>query len=184
MKKTIKRKSAPVESAVEEKIEQPVAPDMADLIIKMQQQLLSLEGKIDALIARSAERPSGGNSFSRPFQSQRFDNAPRYDNSQRFGRGDRDNNYRERSFNKAICADCGTQCEVPFKPTGDRPVYCKECFSKHKDGPGSFKGKFERNPREGGFSKFRNFDKPQGRENHRSGGGKKPAFRRGRKERA
>ena len=38
-----------------------------------------------------------------------------------------------REMNKAICADCKKECEVPFKPREDRPVYCKDCFSKHKD---------------------------------------------------
>jgi CxxC-x17-CxxC domain-containing protein len=31
---------------------------------------------------------------------------------------------------KAICADCGASCEVPFKPSGDKPVYCSNCFTK------------------------------------------------------
>jgi CxxC-x17-CxxC domain-containing protein len=30
----------------------------------------------------------------------------------------------------AVCAECGTNAEVPFEPRGDRPVYCRECFSK------------------------------------------------------
>ena len=34
---------------------------------------------------------------------------------------------------KATCAECQKECEVPFKPKGDRPVYCKECFNKHKN---------------------------------------------------
>ena len=34
---------------------------------------------------------------------------------------------------KATCAECQKECEVPFKPSGDRPVYCKECFSKRKN---------------------------------------------------
>ncbi len=38
----------------------------------------------------------------------------------------------EREMHKAVCADCGQECEVPFKPSGDRPVYCKECYRKHK----------------------------------------------------
>lgn len=38
-----------------------------------------------------------------------------------------------REMFKAICADCKKECEVPFKPREDRPVYCKECFSKRKD---------------------------------------------------
>jgi len=39
---------------------------------------------------------------------------------------------RPREMHKAICAKCKKECEVPFKPSGDRPVYCKECFSKHR----------------------------------------------------
>ena len=38
---------------------------------------------------------------------------------------------KPREYTKAICADCGAECEVPFKPTQDRPVYCKECYKKH-----------------------------------------------------
>jgi CxxC-x17-CxxC domain-containing protein len=26
------------------------------------------------------------------------------------------------------CAKCGRDAVVPFKPRGDRPVYCNECF--------------------------------------------------------
>ena len=40
---------------------------------------------------------------------------------------------RPREMYKATCADCKKECEVPFKPSGDRPVYCKECFGKRKD---------------------------------------------------
>jgi len=39
-----------------------------------------------------------------------------------------------REMFKATCAGCQKECEVPFKPSGDRPVYCKECFSKRKEG--------------------------------------------------
>ena len=38
-----------------------------------------------------------------------------------------------REMHKAVCADCKKECEVPFKPREDRPVYCKDCFSKHKN---------------------------------------------------
>lgn len=34
-----------------------------------------------------------------------------------------------REMFKATCAECGRPCEVPFRPSGDRPVYCKECFA-------------------------------------------------------
>ena len=28
------------------------------------------------------------------------------------------------------CKECGKEARVPFKPSGDRPVYCSECFAK------------------------------------------------------
>ena len=40
---------------------------------------------------------------------------------------------RPREMHKTKCADCGKECEVPFKPTEGRPVYCRECFQKHRD---------------------------------------------------
>ncbi len=37
-----------------------------------------------------------------------------------------------REMHKAICSECKQECEVPFKPTEGKPVYCRECFQKHK----------------------------------------------------
>jgi len=36
-----------------------------------------------------------------------------------------------REMHKTTCADCGSECEVPFVPKGDKPVYCNECYKKH-----------------------------------------------------
>ena len=33
---------------------------------------------------------------------------------------------------EAKCSDCGKIATVPFKPAADKPVYCRECFSKHR----------------------------------------------------
>ena len=30
----------------------------------------------------------------------------------------------------AVCDECGKDCKVPFKPSGDKPVYCSDCFEK------------------------------------------------------
>ncbi|MBS3066687.1 DNA-directed RNA polymerase [Candidatus Pacearchaeota archaeon] len=38
-----------------------------------------------------------------------------------------------REMHKAVCSDCKKECEVPFKPREDRPVYCKDCYAKHRD---------------------------------------------------
>ena len=39
---------------------------------------------------------------------------------------------RPMTMHKAICADCGKECEVPFRPVGGKPVYCKDCFGKRE----------------------------------------------------
>jgi len=42
---------------------------------------------------------------------------------------------RERpEMHQAICAECGKKCEVPFRPTGDKPVYCSSCFERQSSG--------------------------------------------------
>lgn len=33
-----------------------------------------------------------------------------------------------REMHSATCAACGKTCEVPFQPSGDKPVYCSDCF--------------------------------------------------------
>ena len=32
----------------------------------------------------------------------------------------------------AVCSDCGKACEVPFRPTNGKPVYCSDCFGQSK----------------------------------------------------
>ncbi|MEA3189947.1 MAG: hypothetical protein QOD77_529 [Thermoplasmata archaeon] len=66
-----------------------------------------------------------------------------------------------------VCAECGKQTTVPFKPTGTRPVKCRDCFSKDRPagagrgpprtGGGGFGG-----PRSsgGGFGGDRGADRP------------------------
>lgn len=35
---------------------------------------------------------------------------------------------------KAVCDKCHKECEVPFLPSQDKPIYCNECFSGKKEG--------------------------------------------------
>jgi len=78
--------------------------DVLGLINKIQAQLISLEAKVDTLLNRSlpATKPSPKPSVN------------------------------ERVMHTAICADCKKECTLPFKPSGDRPVYCQDCFSRRK----------------------------------------------------
>lgn len=34
----------------------------------------------------------------------------------------------QRQMFPAVCASCGVQTEVPFQPSGEKPVYCRDCF--------------------------------------------------------
>ena len=42
-----------------------------------------------------------------------------------------------RQMHDAVCAKCGNECQVPFKPRpeeeGGKPVLCKECFMASKE---------------------------------------------------
>lgn len=125
MKKTTKRKSitAPAQEG----------PDIVAMITMMQEELSRLGKKIDTLVGQLQPRTQPVQRFD-PFQNQRQVQAGQ------------DNNQRERLMYKAICADCRKECEVPFKPSQDRPVYCKECFAKRKQG-GPAKDRFDVKPR-------------------------------------
>jgi len=39
-------------------------------------------------------------------------------------------NFGEKRMFTAVCDKCGKKCEVPFKPSGDKPIYCSQCFDK------------------------------------------------------
>lgn len=38
----------------------------------------------------------------------------------------------EREMFSVVCTKCNKNCEVPFKPTGSKPVLCSDCFGKNK----------------------------------------------------
>lgn len=72
------------------------------------------------------DKRSGGGGFGRRDSGGR-DSGGRSSGGRGFDRGG-----ERPEMHKAICADCGSPCEVPFKPNGEKPVYCSNCF-KGKD---------------------------------------------------
>ena len=36
----------------------------------------------------------------------------------------------EKQMHEVICDKCGQSCEVPFKPTSGKSIYCRDCFRK------------------------------------------------------
>lgn len=96
--------------------------------------------------SRSAPRRSSGDGPRRSFgdgPKRSFGDGPRrsYGDGPRGRSSDRESdrgsrNRRDFVMTKVTCSDCGASCEVPFKPTSSKPVYCDACFSK-KDNGGS-----------------------------------------------
>jgi CxxC-x17-CxxC domain-containing protein len=49
----------------------------------------------------------------------------------------RDRSSQERQMYEAVCDKCGKICQLPFMPTGEKPVYCSNCFEKTGDREGN-----------------------------------------------
>jgi len=68
-----------------------------------------------------------------------------------FGRGRGRSNDGDRgpvTKHQAVCDQCGKECEVPFRPTGGKPIYCDSCFQdKNKREDGGRRGGGDRYPR-------------------------------------
>jgi len=79
------------------------------------------------------ERRDGGDSRGRFRNSggRSRDKGRFRDRGESFGR-------RKLEMYEITCDKCGKQCEVPFKPTGDKPVYCRDCFNKEDSGSARF----------------------------------------------
>jgi len=55
-----------------------------------------------------------------------------------YGGGER----AQREMFSATCSGCGQEAQVPFQPSGDKPVYCSRCFEQR--GGGSRSGGYSR----------------------------------------
>lgn len=78
-------------------------------------------------------------------------------------------------MHRTTCSNCGKECEVPFKPTGSKPVFCSECFEKNGGGQSrrfdgarfdgeSRHGDRDRAPRRPRFEGNRSSERPQNNE--------------------
>lgn len=72
----------------------------------------------------------------------------RSDGGRKFGGGGHRGGDKAPQRFQATCATCKKSCEVPFRPSGDKPVYCSDCFSKKsKDDSRDDRGVHGRNER-------------------------------------
>jgi CxxC-x17-CxxC domain-containing protein len=113
-----------------------VDPYLDGLMAKLMDRLGALERKMDTVIAHTtANRPSdrspqsGPGSFSqgpRPAQAQQVFSRPNAPLEPKHP------SRHERTMYEAVCADCSDPCEVPFRPSPERAIYCKPCFAKRR----------------------------------------------------
>jgi CxxC-x17-CxxC domain-containing protein len=95
--------------------------DIIGLITKVLEQLAALDKKVDALIVKPVPPPAAPRAASQPQAHPQPGARP-------------NDHHQARQMYQATCADCKQACEIPFKPSGDRPVYCQECFRRRKAG--------------------------------------------------
>jgi len=77
-------------------------------------------------MAQKFERGTGPRSFRPAFnRGDRPGGRPGGFGGRGGDRGD-----RPTTMHQATCSTCGKDCQVPFRPTGDKPVYCRDCFNK------------------------------------------------------
>ena len=67
----------------------------------------------DCRAARKAQRDGSGSSYDS------------YGSSSSYGGG-----RAAREMFSATCSSCGKEAQVPFQPSGDKPVYCSSCFQQ------------------------------------------------------
>lgn len=60
---------------------------------------------------------------------------------------------------QTVCSECGNECEVPFKPNGRKPVFCRSCFKKDEFDEGGSDRRDDR--RDFGRDSRDSYDKPR-----------------------
>lgn len=170
-KKTKTQKSAAKSAALETQM-----PDLVSALMKLTERLDAVERKMDVVINRVSNSPAQQSqrpqhhqqqhqpSHNRP-QHPQF-SQPRYNSEPNFNRAPQPQHSHSQHQNQnrqggkpmfqAVCVECKKNCEVPFRPSGERPTYCKECYAKRKNGNHSQQQQPQQNS-----SGFQNMEKRQ-----------------------
>ena len=80
----------------------------------------------DCRAARKAERDQGGGGYG----------------SSGGGGGHGGGSRGAREMFSATCSSCGREARVPFQPSGDKPVYCSDCFQQRGGGRSGGRGRY------------------------------------------
>ncbi|MGI6241650.1 MAG: CxxC-x17-CxxC domain-containing protein [Candidatus Omnitrophota bacterium] len=123
-------KAKKIKKAARSKTSHSVTPDLVTAMMKLVERLGALEQKMDQVSGRVSNLPSEIRQVIQGFQHSSVSHPSQL--SVHPGKSFHPQN--PRSLYQAVCADCLKTCEVPFKPSGDRPVYCPECWAIRKAG--------------------------------------------------
>ena len=104
------------DTVVDEPVEEPKADDKPVADVKPTEEPKAEEPKVEE---PKVEEPDSGTA------------APAGDVAEPAG-----TDQQGRQLYSVKCANCGNQAQVPFKPTGDRPVYCRNCYTQKQGGRG------------------------------------------------
>jgi CxxC-x17-CxxC domain-containing protein len=66
------------------------------------------------------------------YAAKNFKNEPKRCKDCKSKRNQALNSSKAKIETVAVCASCGKETTVPFKPTQGRPVYCRECFQQQR----------------------------------------------------
>jgi len=87
----------------------------------------------------TASRNSRNNEPLRSYRNSRDERSSRdryprnrYSSDERSSRDRYSRDERKPEMHTVTCGDCGDECQIPFEPKFNRPVYCSECFQKNK----------------------------------------------------
>lgn len=80
---------------------------------------------------------------------QSWDSPKKFGGPRPFNKGGYGRPGEDRPMFKAVCSECQSRCEVPFRPNGKKPVLCSNCFKPESR---DFQDKPFSNDR--GFNKF------------------------------
>ena len=64
------------------------------------------------------------------YASHGFENEPQRCKPCREARKSRSKDNSSKEFYVTTCAKCGKEAKVRFKPRGDRPILCSECYAE------------------------------------------------------
>ncbi len=135
-----------------------------ELSTNLSAKINGIEEKIDIVIARSAV-------LERMISEEGETRGNAYASVEKKYSGKKDHHSSDRKLYKVVCAECKQNCEVPFIPRGDWPVYCKTCNTKKKE-ENKFSKPSNRNERSGrGFNagKSDRSESPRGKFSKSSG---------------